>query len=537
MVALRIGVIVDDWELPAWQYRALDDLAHDGAGELALLIVLSRAPPPRVRGLAFRGYEWLDQRLFGSESDPGARVGALPLLEPLPRREAEAVRRLEGFDLAPDDLRFVREQHLDAVLQLGGGRLAGGVLDCARLGVWTFSHDDEWRLGVAPLVPGDSLVTESRLVARTGANERVLYRSFASANFNSLARNRGATLWKSAAFPSRAARAFAEGREPPFDGGPTLESERAVARTPGALEIARRVATVTARVVRNRWRLRREDRIWFVALRRRRQEPLVDDPLDGFEPLPCPPDRFHADPMLVLDDRGAHHLFFEDADRASGIGVIAWRAIESDGRAGPSRVVLEADHHLSYPYVFRWRDDYYMIPETVEKRTIELHRAVEFPLHWRLEKVLFHDVVAADTTVLEHAGRLWLFTAMSTGGAALNDELFLFHSATPSGEWVPHPWNPIVSDVRRARPAGPLFHDAGRLWRPGQDCAGDYGAALWLSRVDVLDEHRYRETPMRRIDPGWTPGGLCTHTYASAGAFEVLDGRVWQPRDRFPSQR
>ena len=84
--------------------------------------------------------------------------------------------------------------------------------------------------------------------------------------------------------------------------------------------------------------------------------------------------------------------------------------------------------------------------------------------------------------------------------------------------------------MRRARPVGPVFREAGALWRPGQDCGSDYCAAFWLNRIERLDPDGYRETPVRRIDPSWLPGGLCTRTYTRAGDFEAMDNRVWKPR-------
>jgi hypothetical protein len=530
---LRVGVVVDASELAAWHHRALWEVVQAN-GPPVVAVLLASAAVPAPRNLVFRAYESFDRRLFGSPRDPSARVDARPFLADCPLLDARAVRHPQGFEFEPHVLEALRAECLDVLLQLGGGRLAGSVLDVARLGLWTFAHDDDARAGLAPLAAellhGD-LVTETRLVARSGTGERTLYRSHASTQPNSLARNRSGALWKSADFPSRALRGFADGREPPFDGGVTIPASTRPARAPRARDVARFAIGAALRVARNRARLRKADRVWFLAVRRHGGIPFETSDLAGFQPLPCPDDRFHADPILVHDG-GRHHLFFEDADRRSGLGVIAWRPLDCDGAAGPSQVVLEADHHLSYPFVFRWRDTWFMIPETSEKRTLELHRAVEFPLRWELEKVLFHDVIAADATVLEHRGRLWMFTAMSRGGAALGDELFLFHAETPLGDWIPHPCNPIVSDVRRARPAGPLFRSGDQLWRPGQDSAGDYGAALWLSRVEVLDEQRYRETPVRRIDPDWVPGGMCTHTYTRAGDLELLDGRVWMPRTR-----
>ena len=533
MSALRVGVIVDGAELPAWQARVVRDLQAD---PYASLVAIFRAPPLRNRAgsRGFQLYERFDRRLFALPRDAAAPVGVSELLSDLAPPEAmELVPCREGgFALDAASLEPLRARGLDALLQLGGPSLAGDVLDVARLGLWTFGHDEALRHARPPFwseMAGGATVVESRLVARRSSGETTLYRSWASTNPNSLARQRHPVLWKSTAFVSRALRGFAAGRVPPFDGGPTATDD-ARRDVPARLSaLGRFAATAVARVGRNRLALRKADRVWFIALRRRGAAPLAEDPLDGFEPLSCPDDRFHADPVLIHDG-DAHHLFFEDADRASGLGKIAWRPIGADGRAGPSRIVLETDCHLSYPFVFRWQGDFYMIPETSERRTVELYRASEFPLRWELVKVLFHDVAAVDTTLLEHEGRFWLFTAMSPTGASLNDELFLFHAETPLGEWTPHPWNPVVSDVRRARPAGPLFHDAGALWRPGQDCAGDYGAAFWLSRVDRLDPDGYRETPVRRIDPSWTPGGLCTHTYTRAGDFEAMDDRIWKPR-------
>jgi hypothetical protein len=531
--ALRVGLILDGASLAAWRYRALWEIVEASGTPVVAALLESAAPRPRSRVL--RAYEALDARLFAPPRDPNEPTDASALLVECPFVEARAMPADDGLALAAPALAALRAARLDVLVQLGGGRLTGEVLDIARLGLWTFAHDEDARAGALPLfdavLRGDP-VTETRLLARTSRGEQLLYRSHASTERNSLARNRAATLWKSADFPGRALRGFAEGREPPFDGGgvaPAGGAEHAAHAGAGA--VARFAASAIARVARTRARLRREERVWFIAVRRRPDASIVEGgALDGFEALSCPEDRFHADPILVHDG-AAHHLFFEDADRTSGHGRIAWRPLDAEGRAGTPRVVLEADHHLSYPFVFRWRDEWLMIPETSERRTLEIHRAVEFPLRWEPLKVLFHDVTAVDATVVDHAGRLWLFLAMSRGGS-LNDELHLFHAATPIGDWVPHPANPVVSDVRRARPAGPLFVEGGRLWRPGQDCAGDYGAALWLNRVDVLDERRYRETPVRRIDPSWTPGSMCTHTYARAGALEALDGRVWKPRAR-----
>jgi hypothetical protein len=282
---------------------------------------------------------------------------------------------------------------------------------------------------------------------------------------------------------------------------------------------------VALRVGRERLRRRTHEEPWFVALRRSRGS-LVDGTMDGFAPLPMPGDRFYADPFLVPDGERLW-LFFEDADRASGKGVIRCGQLRPDGTLGASHVVLECDYHLSYPFVFPRDGAWFMLPETSEHKSVELWRAEQFPWQWKLEKTLLADVTAVDPTLCEHAGRLWLFTAMSESGGAAQDELFLFSADALEGPWRPHPENPVVSDVRHARPAGPLFREGGELYRPGQDCSGRYGASFWIHRVDRLDERAYRETPVRRVEADWYPGLTATHTIHRAGGFDAIDGRRW----------
>jgi hypothetical protein len=57
-------------------------------------------------------------------------------------------------------------------------------------------------------------------------------------------------------------------------------------------------------------------------------------------------------------------------------------------------------------------------------------------------------------------------------GARDTDELH-FYFASLDCEWTAHPMNPVVSDVRCARPAGRTFEHDGVLVSPGQDSSGN----------------------------------------------------------------
>jgi hypothetical protein len=173
-----------------------------------------------------------------------------------------------------------------------------------------------------------------------------------------------------------------------------------------------------------------------------------------------------------------------------------------------------------------------MIPESLDKQAVELYRAVEFPSTWTFERRLLDGVCAVDATLLEDGARLWLFVGVAEPGASVNDELHLYSAAALDEPWVPHPENPIVSDVRRARPAGRIFRHRGRLIRPAQDCSRGYGTAVVFNRVDVLTTEEYAESPIGRIEPNWARGLVGTHTYNATASIEVVDGRRFGLRFR-----
>jgi hypothetical protein len=271
---------------------------------------------------------------------------------------------------------------------------------------------------------------------------------------------------------------------------------------------------------------------WFIASRPRSGSRTVLTDLDQFNVVLPPKGRFYADPSLIKRN-GKTHLFFEDFDFSKNRALISCAELKSNGELGVPFPVLEKDYHLSYPFVFELDGTMYMIPETRARNTIELYRAVTFPEKWELVKVLAENIRAVDSTIFQHQGKLWLFANIAEPGASTFDELHLFHSDSLEGNWKPHPKNPVVSDVRRARPAGALFYDGERLIRPSQDCSLHYGRAMTLNHVTLLSETDYQEAPISRIEPGWYSSSICTHTYNRTDEFEVLDGMVIQRPFRF----
>jgi hypothetical protein len=245
----------------------------------------------------------------------------------------------------------------------------------------------------------------------------------------------------------------------------------------------------------------------------------------AFRPLIPEKDRYWADPFII-HRQNLYYVFIEEKIYASGLGRIACLTLDPEGNLISNQVVLDRPYHLSYPFLFEHRGEIYMIPESAGNRTVELYHCAHFPGQWEFVKTLMTDIYAVDATLLEHQNKWWLFANVKGEGDSSLNSLHLFYASDPfAGQWAPHPRNPIVRDIRSARPAGRIFARGGKLIRPAQDSARRYGYALKFNRIIKLDENEYEEV----IDSIFTPRGgktLATHTFNRAGGMTVIDAII-----------
>jgi hypothetical protein len=531
---LRVGVLIRGGSVSRWVAHLLDGIDACSFAELAGF-VLDAEPRPRRRAvrrvwagrsrLLYELYCRLDVRRFGKALNPFEEIDQSDRLGRLPdyNIDAEPIARIKGWDL-------------DVMLIFGSGVIPGALLGCARYGVWSHHHDDRGScLGGPPLfweIYDGARVSGSVLLRRTeeGTGD-VIYRSFSAPDPISLHRTRTRIYWKSAEFALRKLRDLhRDGEKGVVQQGDPPRPKASHHDAPTNRQMLRFGWRVAARLVRQKTRkaLRRQQ--WFLAYRRREAGLPAAERFRTATLLVPPRDRFYADPCLV-DWEGSTYLFFEDFRFAEGKGVVSCCQLTPDGPWTRPQIVLERPYHLSYPFVFFVGEDAFMLPETAANGAIELYKARSFPGDWALEAVLVSDVRAVDPTLIVRDGRYWLFANVAAVGASTNDELFLFSARSLRGPWASHPRNPIVSDVRRARPAGRPFIDAsGGLIRPSQDCSGFYGSAVVFSRIEALSETDYRETQVGRLEPSWQRSNLGTHTYTCSETWEAIDGRAWVPK-------
>ena len=199
---------------------------------------------------------------------------------------------------------------------------------------------------------------------------------------------------------------------------------------------------------------------------------------------------FVADPFM-LRHNGRWYMFFEVMDHETQLGVIAL-ASSNDGFTWTyEHVALKEQFHLSYPYVFEWQGNYYMIPETLGASALCLYKAGDFPTRWSLQRRLIEGAYA-DPSIVRFNDLWWMFTCTRPYG---HDILRLYFARDLEGPWKEHPRSPVITnDKSRARPAGRILQVNGHVIRFGQDCDPDYGTRVRAFEINELTRDSYVET-------------------------------------------
>ena len=219
-----------------------------------------------------------------------------------------------------------------------------------------------------------------------------------------------------------------------------------------------------------------------------------------------------ADPFICRVD-GVWYLYFEIMNRLSRHGEIAFATSQDGFDWRYQRVVLREPFHLSYPQVFPWRNDFYMIPETGRAKAIRLYRATRFPDRWSHVATLLEGGRFVDSTVFHFEDRWWMFT--EAGPGPTSPVLRLFYASDLRGPWTEHPASPLLQgDTRIVRPAGRVILFDGRPVRFTQPVFPVYGTEVRAFEILELTASSYREQqigadPM--LGPGresWNSGGM-----------------------------
>ena len=223
----------------------------------------------------------------------------------------------------------------------------------------------------------------------------------------------------------------------------------------------------------------------------------------------CGDAEFVADPFMLLKN-GKYFMFFERLNRANDQGDIAY-AESRDGKNWKyKKVVIDEKFHLSYPNVFTWKDNDYMILESHQDLSVRLYKAESFPAKWKYVKNLLSGYSFVDPSIFRYNNKWWMF-ATTPASNILN----LYYSDSLLGKWQAHPMNPLIKFNKHiARPGGRVIIYNGKAYRFAQDDAPYYGIQIFAFEITELTETRYAEKIvsekpiLAKSGKGWNAAGM-----------------------------
>ena len=270
-----------------------------------------------------------------------------------------------------------------------------------------------------------------------------------------------------------------------------------------------------------RYILKRKDR-WSVAFTKKSWRRAILK--EGIE-IKNPKNRFFADPFIItMDNRTV--CFVEDYSYNTKIGSISAIEIFDNNQYKIYEYIIKEPFHMSFPYIFRYKDELYMIPETSKAKSIRLYKCIEFPTKWEYQKELFKDISAADSMIFHHNDMWWIFFTISLIGKNHNSHLLAYYTKSDpiNGKWTPHKKNPLISDSTIARNGGIVGLEKGVVIRARQRQGFNiYGGSLSLAKITDLTPDSFSEKEICKILPNFMPNIKGTHQIHSNEKYTVYD--------------
>lgn len=542
----RIGIIVNNDHVLAWQHLVIQKLISQDVSELVIINTgkCSNQTDSGNHPGIYAFHERLDKKLFKRNFNYNTKVNSNSFPKTLQVFDFNS----NGLDLLKDDSQcianYLQKYELDLILNFGELDCEEKFILSARKGIVSYRLDGENKTNPYPPCYWEMINKFPQIGATVVLTDRnretsVLLQVDLSTYPNSIYVNRDRIYKLAVLIIPRLIKSLNttgelfSGKSPDLRVQETKnqQPENQSFGIPDSFTAIKNIGQLFLRYL-SRNLFYKELGLWSVFYKLKPSNDLLDLRLDSYSLLKYRDGTFIADPFVVSKGENIY-IFVEEFDYKKAKGHISLTSINGAGIQGPIQTIIENPYHMSYPFIFEVNGIHYLMPETSSNNTIQLYRCVEFPAKWEFQQNLMENINAKDSTLFYFEQKWWLFTSINETGfkEIAYNELFLFYSDDLfSGQWKSHPLNPIVTDAGFSRSAGKIFRKDGKIYRPSQDCKGNYGNAINFSQITVLNESDYQEVIISKVRPDWDVKLKGLHTFNFENDVAVID--VFQDRKK-----
>lgn len=546
MQKLKIGLLLNDYQITSWSFLMIQQIVNSDYAELTLIIKNTTVLPKRFlhtklkmsfSNALYSLFIRFDKKISKTTPDAFELINIDSLIQNIATLEVLPISTKLSDRFSENDIKQINSYDLDVIIRLGFKILRGDILNTSKHGIWSFHHGDNKLNRGGPAGAWEVLQswTQTGVILQILTEELdggiVIERSYSQTDPISITRNNNSLFWKALSMiPRNLKKLHALGGEK-FMSDINLKNTNPnfyynklfviPTNFPLIFLVIKLFAKKFAEKIYNIFFINQ----WILMYSIGKSESIAKS-FFRFKKILPPKDRFWADPFVIFKN-DLYYIFIEELVYKTNKGHISVMTIDSKGNTSKPIKILDKDYHLSYPFVFENNNEYYMIPESSGNNSIDLYKSTEFPYKWELVNVLMKDVVAVDTTIHFYNNKYWMFCNMKQNkGSSKLDELFIFYADDfKSNVWYPHAQNPVVSDIRKARPAGKIFKYKNNYYRPSQNSSKYYGRGMHIAKIITLNENEYIEESIQNIYSNWDNRLISTHTLNSDGKLTIIDGQ------------
>ena len=525
MKMIKIGLMVNSDEIPLWANLMIEEILKLNFVKISVIFkdnskkeIKKKLNNEIKENILYNLYLLYERKRFKP-------IKNLNINEKI--RKIENINQVEIFPmlknstyyLSDEEIKKIEKYDLDLIIRLGDNKISGKILSVTKFGVWSYysknNNFNKIKFSSFWEILKNKSITNVNLYLDSDSNNKIIAKSIIATDQLYITRNEINKSWKKMELILNELNRIHQS-----DKIQIIEEEEEETIIPNNFQIIQFIINHCMTYFQIKKKFRNKIEQWGILFDFNKK---IFDSVKKSNKIYAPKDRYYADPFIIKKNED-YFVFIEEVIYQQKKGHISYFKIDKNGNYNLPEKILENKYHMSYPFVFEFENNYYMIPETSENKSIDLYKCKKFPDQWEFEKTIMKNINAVDSTVLRKDNKWWLFTSIPFMESSPNDSLSIFYSDDLySDEWTPLPKNPVVSDVRKSRSAGKIFELNGEYYRPAQDCAGGYGKGIIFNKIITLNESEYYEEEVKSIYSEFDTTIEGIHTFAQCEKLRIFD--------------
>ncbi len=536
---IRVAVLTRSDSLESWEWRALQQIKVLPFAEIVFEIRDGSPVEEKSFGQRIGRYKW--SRLFWNrwfkkygKVNATIEVGTSEIFKGVP--QIVVVPELKGKHsqhFSATDIAKVKAYSPDVIVRFGFNILRGEILNVAKHGVWSYHHADHETIRGGPAgfweyILGHN-ITGAILQRLTDKLDDgiVLRKGYWSLTKHSFRENLDNLLNHSSGWMANAlTEIHHHGEVKPQN--PEKKSVAKVYSYPGNFRMIQFLFILFRNKIAFHWKNLFCPETWKIGVV---NQPINDVIANGISTAPnwiSAPDTsdYFADPFCIIID-GKNQIIGEvySYKRSRGQIQLIPEIPKSEKGVAGGESDFDRSHnfswaHQSFPFPVMINGIQYFIPECAESGICQL-------FEFKGTGITLVSEPLIDSVLFQHNEKWWLFAHHQD--KQNNAALFIYHSDSVPGNFIPHALNPVKTDIRNSRSAGAILNINGKLLRPAQDSSKTYGGAIVINEITDLTPTSFSEHEVNRIEPNpdWDYNkGI--HTISAYGDKTLIDAKSFR---------